>query len=160
MPIAHINIGSNIGNRLALIERAVSLIEASVGTPVRRASVIESAPWGYSSPNPFLNLGIAFEVPPGQELELFEKLQQIQNSISVIPHRSADGSYADRPIDIDLIAIGSSVVNLPQLVLPHPRMHLRHFVLRPMMQLQPHWVHPLLGMTPEQMLHQLQNSCK
>ena len=79
----------------------------------------------------------------------------MERSISPAAHRHPDGSYADRMIDIDLIAAGSAVVDSPRLTLPHPRMHLRPFVLRPMDQLEPGWLHPLLGLTPAAMLRLL-----
>ena len=149
--IAHVNIGSNIGDRQALIDLAVTRIEASLGVKARRAPLEESEPWGYESPNPFLNLGIAIETDL-DPLALHRLLQQIQFSISPDPHRTPDGGYADRPIDIDLIAVGDRVVATPELTLPHPRMHLRPFVLRPIAHLEPAWRHPLLHLSALQLL--------
>ena len=162
MPEAFINIGSNLGDRAALIERAVADIEALPGiSDLRRDKPIESEPWGYDSTNPFLNLGITLSTSMNAE-ELFMHLRDIERSISVTPHRKADGSYADRPIDIDLIAFGNVVCSTDYLTLPHPRMHLRSFVLEPISRMNPGWIHPLLNQSAAQMLASLrgQSSCR
>lgn len=152
---AHINLGSNIGDRRALIETAVARIEAVLGCTCLRSDIIESEPWGYNSPNAFLNMGISIKTAELGPLELHRLLQQIQREISEAPHRTTSGGYADRPIDIDLICMEQAVVDTPELTLPHPRMHLREFVLRPLAQLQPAWHHPLLGKTAAELLASL-----
>lgn len=154
MPLAHVNIGSNLGDGLANVTRAADMIAARLGVEVRRAEPVVSEPWGYSSPNTFVNLGIAFDTAIGP-VELLRILRDIEASISPAPHRNADGSYADRLIDIDLIAVGDTVTDTPELTLPHPRMHLRDFVLRPVARLDPEWRHPLFGLTAAQLLARL-----
>lgn len=161
MITAYINIGSNMGDRHALIELAVACIER-MGMPVCRSAYIESEPWGYESDNLFLNLGLAVDtaMTPGT---LLERLLDIEREINPAPHRRSDGSYSDRAIDVDLIAcdvmegtgVRSLVIDTPCLTLPHPRMHLRRFVLVPMAELAPMWRHPLLGLTPAEMLARL-----
>ncbi|MCD8387297.1 MAG: 2-amino-4-hydroxy-6-hydroxymethyldihydropteridine diphosphokinase [Bacteroidales bacterium] len=135
------NIGSNQGDRHALIEQAVALIAKSFPDGrIRNSDYIESEPWGYDSPNAFLNLGIAIDLDVaegiGPELVL-DRLLTVERCVSDSPHRNADGSYRDRPIDIDLIAIDFLEVNTPNLILPHPRAHLRDFVMIPLRQLAP-----------------------
>lgn len=152
---AHINLGSNIGDRRALLETAVARIEAALGVNCRRSAVIESEPWGYNSPNRFLNLGISIDAGEMTPFELHRLLQKIQSEISAEPHRTASGAYADRAIDIDLICMEQIVIDTAALTLPHPRMHLREFVLRPLAQLQPAWYHPLLGKTAAELLANL-----
>ncbi len=88
-------------------------------------------------------------------LAVLRKLQEIQLSIDPSPHRDAEGRYIDRAIDIDLIAIDDWVVDTPDLTLPHPRMHLRDFVLIPLAGLAPTWRHPLTGKTATQHLSAL-----
>lgn len=159
MSTAHISIGSNLGDRAALIERAVAAISARFAvTAVSRP--VESEPWGYSSPHPFINVGVNIEISPGMTPEtLLDILLEIQNSIDSSAHRNTDGSYADRAIDIDLICYGS-VATPPDAhpALPHPRMHLREFVLIPMIEILPTWRHPLLGLTSARLLHRLSPS--
>lgn len=171
MPTAYINIGSNMGDRYALIESAVARIvdaleeERSLRSlkslrtlktlpVIRRSSFVESEPWGYASPHMFLNLGLAIETDISPE-RLLDIMQRVERSISPASHRDPSGGYADRLIDIDIIAYDDLVVDTPRLTLPHPRMHLREFVLRPMAQLAPTWRHPLSGLTPDMMLDRL-----
>lgn len=153
MATAHINIGSNIGDRRALLESAVARIKDAFAADVRISDIIETEPWGFESPNRFLNVGVSVDIGTTPPQAAFRTLKAIQNAISDTSHRNTDGTYADRAVDIDLIAIDSCVISdPPDLILPHPRMHLRPFVLIPFNQLQPDWVHPLLGLTPRQML--------
>lgn len=207
----HINIGSNSGHREALIEQAVAAISSAFpGAAVSRSGIVETPPWGFDSPNPFLNIGVMVEgrfsdiaavlkngtddksrsESPEQvsdsfsksnqdcrggkavlatlhdeisltmlreevALAVLRKLQDIQRSIDPSPHRDAEGRYIDRAIDIDLIAIDDWVVDTPELTLPHPRMHLRDFVLIPLAGLAPTWRHPLTGKTATQHLSDL-----
>ncbi|MDE6368085.1 MAG: 2-amino-4-hydroxy-6-hydroxymethyldihydropteridine diphosphokinase [Muribaculaceae bacterium] len=156
----HLNIGSNIGDRAALIERAVAALcerlDPGGTAEIRLAPIIESEPWGFESDNRFLNLGVMIDTPDDvNPHEILNCLQAVEREIADWPHRDADGCYVDRPIDIDLIAIDDKTVDTPVLQLPHPRMHLRDFVLRPIAELDPHWRHPLLGKTAEEMLEEL-----
>jgi len=157
MSTAHINIGSNLGDSRSIIERAVAEIALLPDTerPLRRSDYITSDPWGFTSAHRFLNIGVEIHTGIRPE-ELLRRLLSIQDSISPAPHRTADGSgYADRMIDIDLIYYGNTICSTPTLTLPHPRLHLREFVLRPILQLSPGWVHPILHQTPAEMLAEL-----
>ena len=84
--------------------------------------------------------------------ELLTELQSIERGISPASHRQADGSYADRVIDIDLVDFGRQVVSTPRLSLPHPRMAQRRFFLEPLAEIAPGYTHPLTGLTPAEML--------
>lgn len=157
MSVIHINIGSNTGDRAALIERAVAALSERID-PAGRAQISlapieESEAWGFESDNRFLNLGVMIESPDDFDpLALLDLLQSVEKDIADVPHRNPDGSYADRPIDIDLIAVDDKVVDEARLKLPHPRMHLRPFVLEPIKFLDPDWRHPIIGLTADEML--------
>lgn len=145
-----LNIGSNLGNRRINLSRAVSAIEKEFGW-FELSHSVESAPMGFESANNFLNIGmvISSDLPP---LEVLHKLQEIEKSISPDSHRKSDGGYADRLIDIDIIAIDELVISEPELQVPHPRMSERRFVLEPLAELAPFWEHPVLHKTPGQLL--------
>jgi 2-amino-4-hydroxy-6-hydroxymethyldihydropteridine diphosphokinase len=157
MPVAYINIGSNQGDRRANIAHAVALITDKLHVKPSVSTIVESEPWGYASALPYLNVGVAFDTTLSP-VELLDRLLSIERSISPAPHRTADGTYADRIIDIDLIACDNVVLNEATtpggdvLTLPHPRMHLRTFVLGPMAELAPTWVHPQLKLTSRELL--------
>lgn len=152
MTTAHINIGTNLGDRQANLRQAVAGISAITGvTAIRVSKIVESAPWGYESQAPFLNIGVAVETIL-DPFSLFEALQGVEKQISCTPHRDRNGNYIDRIIDIDLIAYGEQMINTPKLIIPHPRMHLRPFVLFPLAELAPEWTHPILHLTPSLLL--------
>lgn len=136
----HINIGSNQGDRLALVGQAVALIaEAWPQAAMYESAPVESAPWGYESDAAFINLGIMLELPGRPDPhEILHTLQAIERRIAPrASHRNPDGSYRDRPIDIDLIDAGGLRVCDAELTLPHPRAHLRPFVIGPLRELDP-----------------------
>ena len=150
--IAHINIGSNIGDRLGIITRAVACVLDLSDLGVGRFSTpVTSHPQGFESPNDFINVGVevATSLSP---VDLLHSLQAIEKKIAPAPHRDADGNYIDRALDIDLICIDDLVIDIPGLTIPHPRMSQREFVLRPLNRLSPSWRHPVTGLTPSDML--------
>lgn len=132
------NIGSNLGDRHALIKEAIDrLHNALAPCTVDVADPVESEPWGYESDNKFLNVGIKItilrDIAPSA---IFAVTQLVEQAVGEgAPHRNDDGSYRDRPIDIDIIAIDRLTLNTPELTIPHPRAHLRPFVLIPLAQL-------------------------
>ena len=134
MHTVYLNIGSNQGDRRAYIEQAIALIASLSRDPVLRSSYIESEPWGFESSNRFLNIGIAITTSL-EPVELLDRLQAIERRISPAPHRDADGNYIDRAIDIDIILIDDLSIDTPRLTVPHPRMHQRDFVMKPLQEL-------------------------
>lgn len=136
--LVHLNIGSNQGDRHALLERAVAFIADSLHPVSCRVShPVESSPWGFSSPFPFLNIGIDLELSEMPPEALLDALQAIERSMSSMPHRNPDGTYRDREIDIDIILIDRLQICTPRLQVPHPRMSQRDFVMKPLQELRP-----------------------
>lgn len=156
--LIHLNIGSNQGDRAALLERAVALLVGRLRPVAWRASQpVVSEPWGFDSPHPFLNIGLdielaeddaaglltsdvrsgltASQIRRNPEL-LLDLTQQCERLLGSTPHRNADGSYRDRNIDIDIILIDDLHVSTPRLTVPHPHMHDRSFVIEPLRQLR------------------------
>ena len=87
MPLVHLSIGSNKGDRLGYIDQAVALISSHAGTVTAVSQPFESEPWGFESPNRFINVGINIDttLPP---LQLLDTLQDIERTISPDPHRN------------------------------------------------------------------------
>ena len=137
-----LNIGSNMGDRRALIARAVALLREQLQPQTIDVSdPVETAPDGFDSPNAFLNVavmarGVAL-TDPYAVLVITQRVEQLVGHGA--PHRHADGSYRDRPIDIDIIDIDGLHIQSPTLTLPHPRARLRPFVLIPTAQIAPDW---------------------
>lgn len=148
-----LNIGSNLGDRRRNLSRAVAALEKEFGY-FELSHSVESAPQGFDSPNQFLNIGmmVRSELEP---LEILRKVQDVEKAISPASHRTPDGSYADRIIDIDIIAIDDLQMQSEELTLPHPRMQERRFVLEPLDEIAPGWRHPATGKTAREMLWEL-----
>lgn len=140
MPIIYVNIGSNLGNKKALIQKAIEKIENIFGYCCI-SEFVESEPWGFESTNSFLNIGVAFksDLHPESVLEL---LQNIEKSISATSHRDALGNYADREIDIDIMAIDDLTYRSDKLNIPHEHLLERDFFMIPLKQLSPGWKYP------------------
>ena len=129
----YLNIGSNSGDRRALIGRAVAAVVMALG-PARMSRPFRSAPWGFSSSSEFLNIGLEIDISDtsfsamdvcGACRAILACLKKIEKDISDMPHRNPDGSYRDREIDIDMIALDGCVVDSPDIIVPHPRMDIR-----------------------------------
>lgn len=132
--VYYINIGSNLGNRLMNLTRAVSAIEKRFGW-FELSHHMESEPWGFNSKNKFLNIGMAF-ISELQPLEVLHILQEVEASINPSSHRNADGSYKDRIIDIDIMAVDGVEMSTQELTLPHPHLEERPFFLEPYNELR------------------------
>ncbi|MDE5974942.1 MAG: 2-amino-4-hydroxy-6-hydroxymethyldihydropteridine diphosphokinase [Muribaculaceae bacterium] len=153
MAFVMLNIGSNLGNRRLNLSRAVRAVGERFGE-FEISHVVESAPWGFDSTHSFLNVGMAFSSDESAE-DILRGLQEIEKSISPASHRNPDGSYADRIIDIDIVAIDRLMIDTDTLKVPHPRLAERSFFLRPLMELAPGWTHPATGLSPSEMLENL-----
>ena len=116
-----------------------------------------SSPWGFESKNVFVNEGAILHTDVKPTRDLVSRLQQVERLISDKPHRNADGSYSDRVIDIDIVAIDDMTIDTPSLKVPHPHLPERDFYIIPMRELAPSWVHPQSRMTPGEMLDRLQS---
>lgn len=123
----YLNIGSNMGNRLMNLSRAVSAIEKEFGW-FELSHHIESEPWGFKSPNKFLNIGMLI-ISEREPLDVLHTLHRIEKSISPKAHRNPDGSYRDRLIDIDIMAVDDIVMQTPELTVPHPHLQDRPFFM-------------------------------
>lgn len=147
MQSVYLNIGSNKGDRRENIDRAVALIIERLGAEarVRISPEIHSAPEGYASDAEFINVGVAIDYDdalPFTPVDILHTTQGIEHDIAPdSPHRNADGTYRDRVVDIDIIAIDGITMDSAELTLPHPRAEARRFVMQPMAFLCPGW-HP------------------
>lgn len=150
----YLALGSNQGDRKALLDAARAACDASLGRVTGCSDYIETAPWGFSSPHPFLNavLELETELSP---LAVLERTQEIERQLGRQTKSSAAG-YQDRPIDLDLLLYDDLVLETPRLTLPHPLMHLRDFVLEPLQQLAPTLRHPVLGLSIAELYSRLQ----
>ena len=156
--IYYLNIGSNLEDREGNLWAADLRLSLDLGLVTSRSSIVESKPWGFESDNGFLNMGIAVEssYSPIEALNIIHDIEfELNQGHS---HRDAEGNYVDRLVDIDIMAIDNLVINLPSLQVPHRHLPRRDFFLKPMAELDPEWTHPILHLTAQQMLEQLQET--
>jgi len=130
----HLNIGSNLGNRRTNLMRAIVALSAGNGG-CAVSNFYESEPWGYESDNAFINVAVALwsDIEP---LDMLHQCQEIERRLGCTTHRDATGAYIDRLLDIDIILIDDLVIDTPELTIPHPRMHQRDFVMKPLQELR------------------------
>lgn len=148
-----LNIGSNLGDRRRNLSRAIAALEKEFGY-FELSHTIESAPWGFDSSNRFLNVGMMVnsELEP---MDLLLKIKAVEKSLSPEPHRNPDGTYADRLVDIDIVAVDEEVIDSDVLTVPHPHLSERSFFLEPLRELAPFWRHPVLNKTAAELLADL-----
>lgn len=127
------SLGSNLGDRHLTMRRAIELIGEQVGTVDRESSPLETEPWGFESPNKFLNMCVRVltSMSPGQVLDATKAIERTLGRTS----KSVDGHYHDRPIDIDILMYDDLHISTPELTLPHPLMHERDFVMIPLREI-------------------------
>jgi 2-amino-4-hydroxy-6-hydroxymethyldihydropteridine diphosphokinase len=150
-----IALGSNLGDSSATIRAAMERLDCLAALPVRRSSLWQSTPVDCppGSP-PFINAAVAFEPVTGETPEsLLARLQILENEFGRHPRKILN---EPRALDLDLIAFGAEVRSTPQLILPHPRAHLRRFVLEPLNEIAPDLVLPGQTKPVRQLLAALQ----
>ncbi len=147
---AILSLGSNLGNRAENLSRATQLLTERVGTLVVCSAVYESEPWGFCSENAFANsvLIIQTDLTPQKLLAETQAIERLMGRTE----KSHAGHYHDRIIDIDLIDCDGQMLQSTDLTLPHPLMHLRPFVLQPLVEILPQWRHPIFGKTAKELL--------
>jgi 2-amino-4-hydroxy-6-hydroxymethyldihydropteridine diphosphokinase len=149
-----IALGSNLGDSRRNIERAMGKLEALSSAPVLRSSLWKSTPVDCPPGSPeFINAAAAFQPVPGETAEtLLGKLQQIEKEFGRAPKKVMNEA---RPLDLDLIIFGNEVRSRAELTLPHPRAHVRRFVLEPLAEIAPELVFPGQKKTVRELLANL-----
>lgn len=159
-------IGGNQGDRRRLIGQATELIRQRIGSVVAFSQVYETEPWGdFEIENSeqkienFLNQALLVDttLSPWQVLRTALAIEKdLGRERTVLTGKSSESRiYHSRSIDIDLIFYDDLVVDTPELTLPHPRMHLRRFVLEPLTEIIPTYRHPVTGKTVKQLLYEI-----
>ena len=144
MAIVYLGLGTNIGNRRGNMVKAAALLAERVGDILALSGIMETEPWGFESENLFLNAAIKMETPLTPD-ELLSATQAIEREMG--REKKSDGSYHDRVIDIDILLYDNRVIEQPGLIVPHPLMQERLFVMAPLAEIAPFERHPLLGQT-------------
>jgi 2-amino-4-hydroxy-6-hydroxymethyldihydropteridine diphosphokinase len=143
MEEVYLLLGSNKGDRERFLYEAINRIEELCSEKAIVSRIYESEPWGFDSKTWFLN--IALKICTGIEpRQLLIKLLEIERDLGRVRSENANG-YESREIDIDIIFYGNRIINEETLIIPHPRAHIRRFVLAPLCEISPDYIHPVLG---------------
>lgn len=135
MATLYLSLGTNLGDRQKNLTSAMALIGREIGTVVSASDVMETDPWGFDSANRFLNMAAKVQTDL-QPLEVLHATQKIEKELGR-KHKTVDREYHDRLIDIDILMYDNLVMNTPELTIPHPLMHERDFVMKPLLQIAP-----------------------
>ena len=143
-------LGSNIGDRLSILEEASLQIGSRIGNPLISSSIFETEPWGFKHENYFLNqvIGLKTNLSPHM---LLTELLRIEKEMG--RERSKEG-YQARTIDLDILFYNDLIISENNLEIPHPRLHERRFTLLPLNEILPDYIHPVLKKSVSSLLNE------
>lgn len=142
----YLGLGSNLGDRGANLRAAVAALGPDVRV-LKESGVFETPPWGVQNQPGFLNMALEAQTDLAPAA-LRDHVKQIEALVG----RTPTYHWGPRLIDIDILLYDESIVDTPDLVIPHPQMHKRPFVLVPLAAIAPEAVHPLLGYSIRELL--------
>jgi len=145
---AWIGLGSNTGNRAQWLQQAIGLMHTRLGTVAQVSKSYETPSWGYQGAD-YWNAVVLLHTHQSPK-DLLQGLHNIEAECGRV--RTAQQGYQDRTLDLDLLCYDDVIIQTPELQLPHPRMHVRNFVLVPMLDIKTEWVHPILQKNAAQLL--------
>lgn len=146
----HLLLGSNLGNRKEILDKAINLLSQKVGVIILRSKDYETAPWGVTNQPDFLNLVVSIQTRL-KPLQILEITQSIENQLG----RIRKEKWGARLIDIDILFYGNEIIDEPNLKIPHPLLQERDFALSPLAEIAPDFVHPVLGETISELREKL-----
>ena len=142
----HLGLGSNLGGRKEFLSMACNYLSSQVITGFRASSIYESEPLLKMKQSKYFNMvvcGLTVLSPK----DLLKKCQQIEISVGRVRRER----WGSREIDIDILSYGNRTIKKDNLVIPHPEIENRSFVLMPMLELSPEWLHPENGITVKEL---------
>ena len=148
MAKVYFGVGGNLGNRENYLERTKSLISDRIGYILRTSSIYESEPWGFNHEQCFLNQVLIVDT----QLSPAAILLEISFIEGVLGRERSVNGYIPRTTDIDILFYDQEVILSPSLVIPHRFLHKRQFVLTPLVEVAPDFIHPLFSVTIRELL--------
>jgi 2-amino-4-hydroxy-6-hydroxymethyldihydropteridine diphosphokinase len=140
-------IGGNMGDRMANLAMAIKLIEEQIGNIELKSSIYETAAWGQTNQPDFLNQALLVNTNM-QAAELMSKLLSIENLMG----RIRTIKLGPRTIDLDIMYFNNEVISTNLITIPHPKLAERKFVLEPLFEIAPNYLHPILNKTNASLL--------
>jgi 2-amino-4-hydroxy-6-hydroxymethyldihydropteridine diphosphokinase len=143
-------LGSNLGESRAVFQTATQLLSLEFGALTHASSLYKSPPWGFESPNDFLNQLLVFTTHK-PAVEVLKICLEVELKLGRT-RKLNDERYESRIIDIDVLYFGNEVIDMSGLQIPHPKIQLRRFTLMPLVEVFPEMVHPLIGKSHQLLL--------
>lgn len=157
MTTVYLGLGANLGDRQKSLNDALILL-GDVGQIQSKSKIYESEAWGYNDPHSYLNMCCALETDLGA-IELHERTLEIERVLGrESEKRKRDEPFRPRTIDIDILFYGDQIIKTKTLSIPHPQIHLRNFVLQPMVDIAPNFKHPIVNRTMRELKESSQDS--
>ena len=147
METAVLILGSNLGDRKTFLDRAIIAIGKEVGRILVKSSVYTSSAWGFEGKE-FYNQVLVLET----SWEAMEILKWIKDFERDSGREVRKGGYKDRTIDVDICYYGDQIIEAAGLTIPHPALHARNFVLKPLVEILPDFNHPVLNKNHQELL--------
>lgn len=148
MSKVYLLLGGNMGNKQLVFVQAADLLRERVGKITRRSAIYETEPWGFESSDMFWNQVLELETDISAQ-KVLQKTLQIEHELG---RTRKTNQYDSRVIDIDILLYDDQIIGMPELVIPHPRIQERKFVLVPLNELVPDLIHPGLQKSIYQLL--------
>jgi 2-amino-4-hydroxy-6-hydroxymethyldihydropteridine diphosphokinase len=142
-----LGLGGNLGTIKTNLQQAVALLEGAVGKLVSQSGIYETAAWGRTEQPNFLNQVLCFTTQRTPN-EILALIQQIETDLG----RTREEHWGARTIDIDILFYGQECIHTPTLSIPHPYIAQRLFVLAPLAEIAPNWLHPQLQKNVRELL--------
>ncbi len=156
MSKAYLLLGSNIGNREKYFSKAGKHISNEIGRIVKASGLYETEPWGMKSKDFFLNKVVIVDTNFEHEI-ILEKILKIELSLG---RKRTEIKNFPRTIDIDILFVDKQILNSDTLIIPHPQIPNRRFVLTPLAEVCPDFVHPVLSKSIKQLLAECKDDLK
>lgn len=151
--VAYLLLGSNLGDSRKLIDSAIALINNRIGPVKSQSSYYRTAAWGKTDQPDFINIALEIETK-FTAAKLLKEVLAIELDLGRIRHEK----WGARLIDIDIIFYSNDIIEELDLKVPHPEMHNRKFVLAPLNEIAPNYVHPIINRPIEELLSALNDS--
>jgi len=141
MNIAYLSLGSNIGDRETNLLKSITLLQKDAGEVTATSSLYETEPWKMDESGSFINqlIEIRTSLPADKLMDVLLETETKMGRVR------SSGKYESRVIDIDILFYNDAIISSDKLTIPHPLLHQRRFVLEPLAELNPNFVHPVLN---------------
>ncbi len=144
---SYIILGSNMGNKLAHLQKAIELMKLENISLIQQSNIYKTAAWGNTDQDDFYNQVIEVETELSAEV-LLQTLLQIETQMG----RTRNKKWEARIIDLDILYYNKEIIDLENLKIPHPYLHVRRFTLIPLVEIAPQFIHPIFYQTNTELL--------